>query len=101
MMTSAQYGHMTVGRCITEEDQYLGCSNDALPVIDRWCSGRRECSFEVPNDDLENLNKNCLTFLKIYLELRYNCIKGMICVIYLPTIDINHEIIQIVYIMHV
>ena len=77
MMTSAEYGHMTVGRCIAEEDQYLGCSNDVLPVLDKWCSGLRECSFAIPHEEVEKLNKNCLKFLIKYLQLKHTCIKGM------------------------
>ena len=67
---------MTVGRCITKEDQFLGCSNDVLPVFDNWCSGRRDCSFDIPNDDVEKLNENCLEFLMKYLKLEYQCMKG-------------------------
>ena len=78
MMTSAEYGRSEVGRCITEEDDFMGCTNDVLPLLDRWCSGRRECAFDVPGAELENLNKECLKILIKYLKLDYTCLKGSV-----------------------
>ncbi|KAK2161069.1 hypothetical protein LSH36_122g09066 [Paralvinella palmiformis] len=76
MMTSADYGHMTGGRCITEESpKYRGCSNDVLPLFDKWCSGKRECRFETPNDELEKLNVNCPAFIMKFLKLHHSCVK--------------------------
>lgn len=76
-MTSADYGHMTGGRCITEESpKYRGCSNDVLPLFDKWCSGKRECRFETPNDELEKLNVNCPAFIMKFLKLHHSCVKG-------------------------
>ena len=76
MMTSAEYGRKEVGRCITKHDEFMGCTNDALPLLDRWCSGRRECTVEVPNEDLEEMNRNCREILIKYLEFHYTCVKG-------------------------
>ena len=83
-VTSAEYGRMSVGRCITEEDEFMGCTNDVLPLLDRWCSGRQECSFRVGNDELEAANDNCRKILKQYLKLDYSCLEGKLlckCVI--------------------
>ena len=52
-MTSAEYGHLAVGRCIKLEDDYLGCKNDVLHLLDRWCSGKQSCQVQVPNVDLD------------------------------------------------
>ena len=76
VMTSAEFGRMSVGRCITEADDFLGCSNDVLPLLDRWCSGRQECNFRVTNDELDAANKNCLKILIKYLRSEYDCIEG-------------------------
>ena len=78
LVTSAEYGRMSVGRCITEADDFLGCTNDVLPLLDMWCSGRQECSFRVMSDELEAANKNCQKFLKQYLKLDYSCLEGML-----------------------
>ena len=76
VMTSAEYGHMSLGRCLVKEDQYLGCSNDVMSTFDRWCSGRKTCDFGIPNDELEEMNNNCLHFLTKYLKLDYACLSG-------------------------
>ena len=76
VMTSAKFGRMSVGRCITEADDFLGCSNDVLPLLDRWCSGRQECDFRVSNDELDSANKNCLKILIKYLRSEHECIEG-------------------------
>ena len=75
----AEFGRMEVGRCITEEDEFLGCTNDVLSLLDNWCSGRHQCAFEVTNDDLEAANKNCLKILMKYLKVEYTCLKGKLC----------------------
>ena len=74
---SADFGRMEVGRCITEEDEFLGCSNNVLELLDEWCSGRQECKFAVANDDLEAANENCLKILMKYLKVNYACTEGM------------------------
>ena len=76
MMTSAEYGRMNVGRCIRKPDEFMGCSNDVLPLLDKWCSGRRECTIDVPNDELERMNEACLDILIKYLKISYSCLKG-------------------------
>ena len=68
---------MELGRCIKKEDEFLGCKNDVLPLLDGWCSGRRDCSVRVSNEDLEAANENCLDILKQYLKVEYECLKGM------------------------
>ena len=76
VVTSAEFGRMSVGRCITEADDFMGCSNDVLPLLDRWCSGRQECNFEVTNNELDAANQNCMKILIKYLTFEYECISG-------------------------
>ena len=71
VMTSAEYGRKEVGRCEPEQDDFMGCTNDVLPLLDRWCSGRRECSFEVPHDELTKQRGNCLKMLQLYVKATY------------------------------
>ena len=73
-MTSAEYGRMEVGRCIPKDNDFMGCRNDVLRLLDSWCSGRRECNIKVPNIDLEKQNTECLEVLKLYLRATYTCI---------------------------
>ncbi|KAK2140096.1 hypothetical protein LSH36_1487g00161 [Paralvinella palmiformis] len=70
---------MDVGRCIKKKDDFLGCSNDVLSLLDQWCSGRQQCQFFVTNDDLEEANTNCLEILIKYLKIEYSCLKVVGC----------------------
>ena len=78
VMASAEYGRMDVGRCIPKENDFMGCRNNILHLIDRWCSGRRECNIKVPNPDLERENTECLEVLRTYLHASYTCLRGYI-----------------------
>jgi len=78
MMTSAEYGRMNVGRCIRKSEDLIGCSNNVLPLVDRWCSGRQECIIDVPTEELEAMNTQCIKILIKYLQVTYTCLKGQI-----------------------
>ena len=83
-MKSAIYGRMKIGRCIKQEpetseatmndERFLGCSKDILNLADWRCSGRYEC--DIRPADLELETTNCYSYLKLYLEASYECIKG-------------------------
>ena len=73
-MTSAQYGRMKLGRCLSR-DYYVGCSADVMPQLDEKCSGKRTCHLEIPDTDLHNLQP-CPKDLLAYLQASYKCIKG-------------------------
>ncbi|KAK2144228.1 hypothetical protein LSH36_776g02164 [Paralvinella palmiformis] len=62
--TSAMFGRMEVTRCI-DVKEFIGCRNDVLFLIDRWCSGRRQCEVVIPNPDLKQANEECLRYLQI------------------------------------
>ena len=72
----AFYGRMQLGHCVKIDLGYLGCHSNVLSIIDRRCSGRRECSVRVPDADLE-ATVPCLPELKTYLEINYTCQAGM------------------------
>ncbi len=76
MMTSAEYARREVGRCVSKADDFMGCTNDVLPLLDKWCSGRRDCNFFVPNDDLVRKHGDCLEMLRLYVKATYICLKG-------------------------
>ena len=77
MMTSAEFGHMDGGLCIDEVDpRYRGCSDDVLPLFDKWCSGKQECYFDTRNDELKNIHNNCPKFTVRFARIQHTCIKG-------------------------
>jgi len=84
VMLSARYGRMKIGQCIKREPgfepmlqdpRYLGCSADVMDIVSRVCSGRKECSLRVRDQDFDNI-KPCYDNLKMYLEAAYACING-------------------------
>jgi len=78
MMTSAEYGHMEGSQCIEEiASRYRGCNSDVLPLFDKWCSGKQECSFDTRGNELNKMNVNCPKFIIKLTRLHHTCIKGM------------------------
>ena len=74
--SSALYGRMALGRCLSAEFGFLGCTNDVLFLADRWCSGRRSCQFFIPNKDLDQANGRCSPDLRAYMQMSYYCVPG-------------------------
>ena len=74
LMTSARYGRMRAGRCISAT--HLRCSVDALTELDKLCSGQPSCTFPVVN--LTHLNP-CPADVTSYLEISYSCVTGIMC----------------------
>ena len=86
VMKSAMYGRMKIGRCIKQEPilsettlsdkNFLGCSENILGLADQKCSGRSECDIRPSDLDSQTLT-SCYSFLKLYLEASYECVKGL------------------------
>ena len=76
MTSSAKFGRMEFTRCTIVQD-FIGCENDVLFLMDKWCSGRSRCHTIIPNDDLIASNIACLPYLRMYLRMQYSCLKGM------------------------
>lgn len=82
-MTTAQFGRMRVGRCITSdafklqqlEPDSLGCAANVLEYFDHICSGKSACDVPVSNPDLYSY-RPCSAQLTVYLEASYTCISG-------------------------
>ena len=77
VMTTAMFGRMHIGRCVTKSFGYVGCGWNVIGVLDRYCSGRRSCEvrvapiqYELPRTD------NCPKDLKRFLLAEYRCING-------------------------
>ena len=83
-MKSAIYGRMKIGRCIEQEPdtseatlndrRFLGCSRDILSLADNKCSGLSEC--DIRPVEIEAAT-NCYSYLKLYLEASYECVKSL------------------------
>ena len=71
-MEMAQYGRMSLGRCITTDFGYVGCYTDVVNIADAKCSGRAKCAIQVPNAIFDAL-KPCLTDLTSYFQAAYRC----------------------------
>ena len=76
MVSKAHYGRMKIGRCVEIDMGFLGCFNDVLDIIDKRCSGRRQCEMRIPHTELEN-TRPCLKELKNYLDVTYSCLQCM------------------------
>ena len=74
LMKTAMYGQMRPARCYEDTGDYT-CTSDVLAHADKMCSGRRECSIQVPNEHFEN-SKSCIRSIKGYFEGDYTCTRG-------------------------
>lgn len=77
VIRSARYGRMKIGRCVSADLGYVGCSADVLDLVDALCSGRRSCAVPVPHQALA-ARSACMHELKLYLEVSYSCLKGRV-----------------------
>jgi len=75
LMTRALYGRMHISKCVKENFGFIGCSTDVLELVDAQCSGRRECSIRILDENFGNA-KPCHDDLKTYLQVNYRCVKG-------------------------
>ena len=78
VMTTATYGRMRLGRCITEDYGYIGCGLSVIGELDRYCSGRRSCEMPPMYEAVshETLSVNCNKDLQRFLLAEYRCING-------------------------
>ncbi|CAD5117475.1 DgyrCDS6241 [Dimorphilus gyrociliatus] len=66
---------MKKGHCIERTLGWVNCSSNIIDYLDKKCSGKKRCSFLVPNEDLDNIDPCNSIDLKNYLEVEYVCIK--------------------------
>ncbi|ELU10390.1 hypothetical protein CAPTEDRAFT_219724 [Capitella teleta] len=72
LMTDARYGRFRVDRCVIQNYGHLGCSANVLDLLDKECSGRPQCYYNIPS--LRNLVQPCPKDLTSHLEATYECI---------------------------
>jgi len=74
VVDDARYGRLHVGRCVTRDYGFIGCTASVIDVLDAACSGRSWCEVAVPS--LRQLVQPCPKDLTAYLEASYHCITG-------------------------
>jgi len=82
VIQEAIYGRRRAGRCtkaensdMAEDPRYLGCHADVLGLLDTKCSGKKDCELRIPDPDLDQAPA-CARSLRMFLEVRYNCVDG-------------------------
>ena len=75
VMRTAVYGRMTSGRCIERDYGYVGCQTDVLLHADLSCSGRRQCSLDIPYQPF-GVAHPCPRDLTLFLRASFECVKG-------------------------
>lgn len=77
IVKSAHYGRIHIGHCVKRDLGYLGCSADALPVLDAHCSGLPggSCDVSVSDPTLKVL-KPCPKDVTWHLEASFDCVEG-------------------------
>ena len=82
VIEKALYGRHKIGKCISEKEaaysqdsDFFGCYADVREVVNRKCSGRKQCEIRVPDADLER-TRTCLPGLQMFLEVSYKCLEG-------------------------
>lgn len=74
-MKQAQFGRMSMGRCVKMDMGY--CATNVLGLMDQKCSGRNKCEVKILDPDLyEEISSTCKEELTPYLEASYECREG-------------------------
>lgn len=71
----ARYGRMRLGKCVTVDYGYVGCTVNVDREVERRCAGRRHCRFQVPDSAIYWHNPCPMDFAS-YLEVQYFCLRG-------------------------
>jgi len=74
VVDEARYGRQRLGRCVTRDYGFIGCTANVIDVLDAACTGRTWC--EVPVPSLRRRVQPCPKDLTAYLYATYHCIKG-------------------------
>ena len=82
VIAHARYGRMRINKCVSENFGYVGCSIDVIDVLDRYCSGRRSCYVRVLDETFTE-STPCHEDLNLYLQVEYQCVRGILKLSYL------------------
>ena len=76
LITSASFGHLYHGRCISRDFGHFGCTSDVTRFVDGRCSGKRSCIIPLTDSEFEKAEPDCANGLRTFLEAKYICVKG-------------------------
>ena len=76
VVDSAQYGRQRLGRCVTRDYGFIGCTANVIDVLDAACTGRTWCEIPVPSLRRRVQPQPCPKDLTAYLDATYHCIDG-------------------------
>ena len=80
VVRQARYGRERLGRCVAKSYGHIGCGTDVTSLIGSACSARRYCRMSVIS--LHGTPTSCPSDLKAYLQLSYDCVRGILSVVY-------------------
>lgn len=70
----AEYGHISLGRCIKVDIGHFGCKADVTSQLSRHCNGQQSCEFYVDSEELRSLEP--CPGMAVFLKVSYACLKG-------------------------
>ncbi|KAK2147098.1 hypothetical protein LSH36_570g05002 [Paralvinella palmiformis] len=75
-MSSARYGRMSVGKCLSRQVGAMGCNTNVLSLLDQLCSGQHTCEVRVSSiiDAIPEERQPCSKDYRSYLEASYVCV---------------------------
>ena len=76
IIASAEYGHMSQGKCVKLNTGLFGCKTDVTGILNERCSGKSLCSVDVQEKSLRDSDP-CTAGILVYLKATYVCVKGM------------------------
>jgi len=76
VIRSARYGRLRLNRCAAKSYGNLGCGADVTAMFAGICSARRSCQITVIS--LHGIHTTCPSDLKAYVELTYDCVRGLL-----------------------
>lgn len=76
-MDEAFFGRMRLGRCVSRDFGYVGCSRSVLSILDQRCSGRPRCDLAVSDAEFVR-TRPCPQDLTSFLEASHRCLPGLV-----------------------
>jgi hypothetical protein len=74
VITQAQYGRPTLGRCVKENFGIMGCVADVGQYMEMQCGGRSTCDVTVADISLQDWQQ-CPDNVTSFLVVAYQCVK--------------------------
>lgn len=91
VITSALYGRMTVGRCVSRNYGYIGCRADILKHVAKLCSGKRSCGINNFATSFAEY-RVCPADLKGYMEVSFECVPGELFLLFISCIPLIYSV---------